>query len=188
MGLKGDLDEVAKVWRVTPWRIRAWLVLSLFLASGSIASLSETVSKWKGFILDSVRFYRRWISTPLLEFLGALVPFPLPAGTAEVFILLGLLVSANLRIALYGGGASYTRGWAAGISSGAVLLVLAVLAIERSEATIAYLVGAIVASAAMCSYNYIKVGGATRVLWLVYLLGPFALVGIAGAVNSGLSK
>lgn len=33
-----------------------------------------------------------------------------------------------------------------------------------------------------------RAGGATRLLWLVYIITPFAIVGLVAAVNAGLSR
>lgn len=65
MGLKGDIEEVKSAWSKSPWWVRGWLSLSAYLAVSSIASLAETVVKWKGFIQDSINFYRTWINLPL---------------------------------------------------------------------------------------------------------------------------
>ena len=65
MGLKADIDEVKASWSTSPWWVRIWLALSAYLAISSIASLAETIVKWKGFILDAVLFYREWINLPL---------------------------------------------------------------------------------------------------------------------------
>jgi hypothetical protein len=81
MGLKADFDEVHMVWKTYPWRLKVWLGLSLFLASGSIASLSETVFRWKSFFLEAMSFYRAWISTPLASLLSDLFAFKVPKAT-----------------------------------------------------------------------------------------------------------
>jgi hypothetical protein len=81
MGLKADLDEVRLAWPGYPWRLKIWLVLSAFLASASIASLSETVVKWKGFILDAVMFYQTWIADPFQKGLTAILQVPLQSRT-----------------------------------------------------------------------------------------------------------
>ena len=65
MGLRGDFAELNAVWKGAPLRVKLFLVLSGFLASGSIASLSETILKWKGFIAVGVSFYRETIRNPV---------------------------------------------------------------------------------------------------------------------------
>lgn len=72
MGLKGDIAEVKAAWSQSPWWMKAWLCLSAYLAMSSIASLAETVVKWKGFILDAINFYRRCISFPIKDLLRPL--------------------------------------------------------------------------------------------------------------------
>ena len=45
--------------------MRCVLVLAFFLTTSSLASLSETVFKWKGFILTGIEFYQEWIQGPI---------------------------------------------------------------------------------------------------------------------------
>ncbi|MDO9333363.1 MAG: hypothetical protein Q7T57_02435 [Dehalococcoidales bacterium] len=80
MGLKGDLDEAVKDWPKSNRLIKAWLVFSVFFSTLQLASLSEAVFKWKGFVLDGVNFYREWFTTPIskatAEFTGfSVAPF-----------------------------------------------------------------------------------------------------------------
>ena len=84
MGLKGDLQEVATVWEKSSWRVKAYLLLSAFLASGSIASLSDTVLRWKGFLRDALLFYQAYISDQLLRVLQFVFPtIHVPAGVSH---------------------------------------------------------------------------------------------------------
>ena len=48
--------------------------------------------------------------------------------------------------------------------------------------------GLFLGSALAASVSYLLVGGAARILWFAYLLGPFALVGLVAAVSSGLVR
>jgi len=65
MGLHGDLFEVKSVWRNASTKLRIWLALSTFFASVSIASLSESIIKWRGFISDGISLYRELITENL---------------------------------------------------------------------------------------------------------------------------
>ena len=123
-GLRGDIEGVTSVWRSSPWRYRVLLVLSLVLASGSIASLSETVAKWKGFILDGVTFYRTYVSKPTNEFFLSLLGPNIPPGIADAVILLAPLVSANMRLALYRGANIRARAPATGMLLSPILLFI----------------------------------------------------------------
>lgn len=67
MGLIGDLQEGKHLWKNSSWTSRAVIALSIFIATNPIASLSEPVFRWKGFILDGLEFYREWIRMLVLE-------------------------------------------------------------------------------------------------------------------------
>jgi hypothetical protein len=100
MGLKGDFYEVAIIWRQSSWQIRGYLALSAFLATGSIASLSETVFRWKGFVSDAVLFYQTYIAGPL-EHLLRLMVVNAPSGLSNLLILTGIYLAANLRVSTF---------------------------------------------------------------------------------------
>ncbi len=188
MGLKADFEEVAKDWKAAPWRIRLWLALSLFVAAGSIASLAETVAKWKSFLLDGINFYRKYISLPIEHLLSQVLALPLPAGVADSLVFIALLVAANLRVVLYRGGSSRTRASALGVLLSPVLLFAMLLAWKGRDLSAQNLLKALVAIAAYSASMYWSIGGAARLLWFASVLGPFVLVGVAAAINVGLFK
>lgn len=74
MSLYGDITSDLKGnWRNSTLPTRCLLILSLFFTISSVASLSDTVFQWKGFILDGVEFYRHYVRQPILvplDFLG----------------------------------------------------------------------------------------------------------------------
>jgi hypothetical protein len=97
MGLRSDLQELADSWKNRSWSMKLVFGLSLFMTSASIASLSEAVFRWKGFILDALKFYREHISTPLHE-LFAFLPMRAPTDTADCFVLAVLLLTWSIRV------------------------------------------------------------------------------------------
>ena len=188
MGLKSDFEEVSADWQKTPWRLKLWLILSLFLASGSIASLSETVAKWKGFILDAVNFYRGWFSEPLHDLLAQALRVSLPNGTSDALIVTTFLVSAGSRLYLHTGGPRVARNFALYTVVGAVTGAAAVVAMKGESTKPSGVVSALALVTVGVSIFYWSMGGAARILWFVYLLSPFAIVGLLAAVNSGLVR
>lgn len=58
MSLKDDLAEAKELWANGSWMLRLFVVLSVVLTTSSVASLSDIVFEWKGFILDGINFYR----------------------------------------------------------------------------------------------------------------------------------
>lgn len=190
MGLKSDFDEVRLAWPTYPWRLKVWLLLSAFLASGSIASLSETIFRWKGFILDAIIFYREYVSTPVKTLLSALLGLQVTRGQADIVILFVILISALLRVFLHSKGPwnSPPRSTSLYFLVGTVAWVATSLQWGDTTRSIAGPFGSFLALTCICSVYYGRRGGATRILWFAYMLTPFVFVGIAAAVNSGLTK
>lgn len=190
MGLKGDVHEVSTIWKQSSWRIRIWLALSLFLASGSIASLSDTVFRWKGFINESVTFYQVHISGKLSRLLQ--IPFASMAqGISDLIILSLLLIGANVRIAFFALPNSTVREVARRTISSYIGSMIALLAgnyyVGREMDGSAAL-GLFIGSALCASASYWRAGGAARILWFSNLLGPFIVVALAAAFVSGWQR
>ncbi len=190
MGLKGDFSEVEAIWSRSPWRVRAFLGLSLFLASGSIASLSDTVFRWKGFVSDAVAFYQNYISGQLLNLLHMCFA-QVPGGVPHLLILSALYLAANFRVAYFALPTSRTRLLAAQVTGHYIGVTAALLygthnvgrELEGGSA-----LGLFVGSALCASFSYWRVGGAARILWFANLLVPFFIVGIAAAFASGWGR
>ena len=86
-------DEIKKYWKESPiWAKVVW-VLSVFFASSSIASLSDLVFAWKGFILDGIEFYRAIIS-PIKDYFGNLLGIQIKREQADLIVFTGFFVSA----------------------------------------------------------------------------------------------
>lgn len=190
MGLKGDLHEVATVWSQSSWRVKAYLALSAFLASGSIASLSETVFRWKGFVSDAVSFYQTYISDQLLRLLQFGFTY-VPRGASHLLILSALYLGANLRVAHFALPASRAQSVAMRATSSYIGSTIALLVgnhyvgrdLDGESALGLFLGGALCASA-----SYWRAGGAARILWFAQLLGPFIFIGLAAAIVSGWGR
>ena len=188
MGLKADLDEVVDAWHKATWRVRLWLALSLFAASGSIASLSESVAKWKGFFLESLAFYRQYISDPFNSLASTLLGFDLPARLPDAIIMTGLLLSANFRIAIHRGVSNKSKTTAFGTSLGALCVLIGLLLWEGRNISQSALLVAVLIAITYTALQYWHSGGAARILWFAHIVCPFILVGLAAAINSGLAK
>lgn len=65
MGLIGDIQESKNLWLKSSWLFRIVILVSTFFAISSIASLSDVIFHWKGFIYDGIKFYSTWISEPI---------------------------------------------------------------------------------------------------------------------------
>jgi hypothetical protein len=192
MGLKGDIDEVGRAWPAYSWRMRLWLVLSVLLASNSIATLSDTIFRWKAFIKETLQYYEILIASPLRNAILSLLPgTQIPPGVPHFIVLSTLYLGASIRVALYALPRSRARTAALQAVTGYVGSCVALLLIWRWEGQVLDLetsLGLFIGSAACASVSFARIGGAARLLWFVYLAAPFAIVGVAAAVNSGLMR
>ena len=185
MGLKADVDEVTNYWDRAPWRVRVVLVLVLFLSSTSLASLSDSVVKWKGFLLDALTFYRANVLRPITEVAQKLVDHPLSSTFLDNAVLYGLFFAALTR-ALLLRNSSWPRKARDVVFMGALYVALiwslAGIPASPSETTgwalyPLFLFGA-----------YFLTKGAERVLAMTYMLVPVLIVGVLAAISAGLGR
>ncbi|WP_435247351.1 hypothetical protein ACMAZD_11710 [Vibrio sp. nBUS_14] len=96
MALVDDIQSAKDLWKNGTLLTRACIVISTFLATGAIASLSDVVFAWKGFILDGINFYRSIIAQPLIQIAEI---FSLDISSTEVnfLILTGIFMAAIYR-------------------------------------------------------------------------------------------
>ena len=62
MGLKEDFKQFRDKWKGTSISYKLMMILSIFISISSLASLSDVIFKWQGFIQDGINFYRFNIS------------------------------------------------------------------------------------------------------------------------------
>ncbi|WP_164996844.1 hypothetical protein [Vibrio anguillarum] len=68
MVFHSDYEEVVSVFNKVGPLQKVFLVFSFFMSISAIASLSETIFKWKGFILDAVAAYQNYLVLPLIHY------------------------------------------------------------------------------------------------------------------------
>ena len=95
MSLLGDFKEI-KLWKKASPLERVIIIVSTFLATGSIAGLSETFIKWQGFILDALIVYNRLL-IPLDSVLDYFV-IQYPETMRHMVVLAILAVGGLIRI------------------------------------------------------------------------------------------
>jgi len=192
MGLKGDWIEVAEIWSKSSWRIRILLGVSVFLASNSIATLSDTVFRWKGFIKEGLYFYHQYFTTPLWSLIHGWLPnIFVPPGVPHLIVLSTVYIGSNLRVFYFSVPRSKHRALASqSLASyiGASIGVLAAMYYSEKILDGRGALGLFIGSAAAASVSYIRGGGASRILWFVWLLSPFVVIGFMAAINSGLVR
>ena len=185
MGLKGDFEEISTLWTSAPWRVRLYLVLSGFLATTSIAALSETIVKWKGFFKTGLIFYRENLSTPLQHIAESVSGFSPPKEFADYAVVQLLVIATALRLIFLN--QTYDRKrilWVLAAIATLLLSWSALFLLPRPEKP-ASPVGIYLLCVTML------IGGtkrASRFLALIWLLVPPLLVGLAAAVNLGLNS
>ncbi|MBT0571260.1 hypothetical protein KIK84_13075 [Curvibacter sp. CHRR-16] len=191
MGLKADFDEVTQHWDRSPWRVKVFLSVALFLATSSLASLSEVVFKWKGFVLDALVFYRSNLSQPVAELLTKVFAHTFPENFVDCAVLLGLFHGALIRALLLRRGKPLTRisdlGYLVFSYLGMLYLtakptVPATSSIPTKESSVWILYPAFVV------LLYLLTKGAERILAMSYMLIPVVGVGIIAAVSAGLAR
>jgi hypothetical protein len=190
MWLKDDIEELKRNWKESPWWVKTWMAISMFLGFSSFASLSETVVQWKGFFLDAIEFYREWISGPLREFIARF-------GVQYTEDSLDLLVLASVLIGIIIRSFAVDVNWSDSGSKRLYWLfslgMIGILALSfflyanadrdpNPSGTL--LAGVLVCIGGLLFARHHRVGR----LIVVQIVFAAAAVGVLGAINAGLSR
>jgi len=97
MGLKGDFEELVSSYKNVSLPSRLFLLVSFFMTISSIASLSDTIFKWKGFIADSLLFYRDFVVIPFIS-AASKIGFHFSDNEVHACILLTITINIGMRL------------------------------------------------------------------------------------------
>lgn len=92
-------NRIKSYWSNQPVIAKFFLVISSFVSASSLASLSETIFKWKGFVLDAVEGYRS-IVQPIRDMLISSFDVSITQGQIDSVVIFGLFYFGHLRFAL----------------------------------------------------------------------------------------
>ena len=97
MGLKSDIDEIHLHWSKYSNLGKAYLLLSGFLAVSSVASISDSVIKWRGFFKVGIDFYHEYISAPISDTLLIPIGIHLNPLARDILFVAALLFGSLIR-------------------------------------------------------------------------------------------
>lgn len=96
MGVKEDVEGAAKLWKNSSWLTKLFVAVSILTSTSSIASLSESVFKWKGFILDGLTYYQKAIVPPILELLN-FTSWSYSDNEVHILVITSLVTGGSIR-------------------------------------------------------------------------------------------
>ena len=192
MGIKSDWEEARKLWASSTILMKLLILISLFITTSSIASLSETVFKWKSFILDGVTFYHRCMVDPTAQPLSS-------AGLQYSRVDVNVLFLVSLYAGSYFRAIGITELWSdfksKPISEGAVYLCFLSVYIWPGITKgngVSYSILAVYSIALIYSFVIVVRGKRddpeTFLKFIFIPLFSISLVLLLGAISSGLSK
>lgn len=198
MWLRDEIDQLKKNWRDSTVFGRLLMGLSLYFTLSALASLSETVAGWKGFVLDAIVFYREWISAPILS-IAKLCGLNIRGEFFDVFVIYLIHSSAYVRSARVVTGIPIrifllrTTFLLGRLVNFGILCIIVHLCFMIGQQRLVAL--AVFLSIALVTvYAYVdsrRKGGYMEEIWrgsLVRFFLPFFFVSLLGAVSSGLSR
>ncbi len=194
MGLKSDIDEVMANLDKLPPLQKVWHAFSGFLSVSAIASLSEDVAKWKGFIKVAIEFYQSWIANPIKYGVWCLFHADISKFSVDALILFFVL-TASLQNSICLGTDWNNKGERYGTWAGATYSVFFYCCVfywvasnQEQFNKNSYI--ELVTYSVLC-FGILPFIGSGRKSAKMFYLQVAVLVGfvcILGAINSGLAK
>lgn len=190
MSLKDDFNEARQIWSGSSLSLKLLAGLTLFLATGSIASLSDTVFAWRGFLSDGVKFYESFITGQIIRLTDVLGLSYSQVETNTVVIMAITFGAFTRRDAA---SPDYDFNIPVLVLRDIVWFILAVLPMGIHSATnissvFFYFLSLVCAVMFLWGAYDLR---AKRKQWLAYISIPtlaVSFVFIAGAINTGLSR
>ncbi|GGZ83204.1 hypothetical protein [Paraglaciecola chathamensis] len=96
MGILSDAEELAKAFPKASWPTKIIMLSGFFGSITSLASISESVYKWKGFVANYLNLYVEYVKNPFISIVSHL-PLYIPPYTLDYFILSVCTVLAMYR-------------------------------------------------------------------------------------------
>lgn len=97
MALYEDIKGASQLWSQSTLLTKCVLALSSFLALSSVASLSDAVFKWKGFILDGIMLYNGTIPY-FFTWAASKIGISISQHWATYYVIFGLVIFGMFRI------------------------------------------------------------------------------------------
>jgi hypothetical protein len=96
MGVKGDFDELRKIWPNLSTPLKIFLTVSFILSCLSITSIANAIFQFRGFIEAAVDFHQSYI-TPILYYLLSLLGVELSQIKLDAILCISLLFSSLIH-------------------------------------------------------------------------------------------
>jgi hypothetical protein len=93
-------DLVKQFWSVGPLG-KLLLLLFFFLSVSTIASLSDVIFKWKGFILEAINIYQEYFVAPLIT-TASFLNMSFSESEIHTAVLMSISVSVGMRMLMAG--------------------------------------------------------------------------------------
>ena len=185
MGIKSDLEEYRALWSQGSWGVRGLAIIFIFITVGQVASLSDAIFQFRGFMRDGIQLYEEFIRYPLMILLSSLFKIRLSSLHFDFLVWWGLVCGAQYRSHLIVNDNARAAGTVLAFLIG-VALAINVLAgtgkpLSPTEAKVVLLTWII------CTW-FISTNVKNKLVFYVFVLTPILIVAVLGAISSGVSR
>ncbi|MDE1516089.1 hypothetical protein PUN32_13955 [Vibrio sp. dsl-7] len=212
MNIRESFIEAVELYKKAGSLNRIFIMISFFLSVSSIASLSESIFKWKGFILDAVDFYQHYIAEIIIYYAG-FVGLSYTQNQVHSAVILSIAVSLGMKMFILDqlkfaevmrdkynfevkpkinlfriqAVAYSVFVWLSfGLSEDNVTLISSIILLMSYPIFVSLIHWILVnfdknKTLSLSNVSYCKV-------YYVYLAAIFLMLGVLGAINSGISK
>lgn len=188
MGIKSDLEEYRALWNRGGWGTRGADVVQIaqiVIAVGSLATLSNAIFQFRGFMRDGIQLYEEFIRHPLMILLSSIFNIRLNSLHFDFLVWWALVSGALYRSHLIAGENGKALGMVLTFIIGMALAinVISVNAKPLSPLGVIIVVGGYI----ICTW-YMSTTVKNKSVFYFSVLSPILIVAVLGAISSGVSR
>lgn len=189
MGIKSDFEEFRDLWNKGNLFLRVIAVLSLFIQVGNLASLSDVIFEFRGFIRDGIQLYEEWVRDPLKKLLSSIFEVRVTSLHVNWVVWWGLVCGAQVRSYLVLPNKAQAVGGVIGAFLAFIITqvfafnIIAGIQTPLSPTGITVTVVTLI----ICTW-YVSTSFKNKSVFYLSVLLPILIVVILAAINNGISR
>lgn len=185
MGIQSQIEEWRAQWNRGSFEKKVVVIASIFIAVGPVASLSDKIFEFRGFMRDGILLYEEFIRYPLMILLSSLFKIQLSSMHFDFLVWLGLVCGAQYRSHLMVNDYGRATGT---VLAFVISVALTINVLTGNEKPLSPTETTIVFGAYFICIWFMSTNVKNKSVFYFYVLFPLFIVCVLGAISNGVSR